>query len=330
MRPCEAVLRHDTPFSARGSATVTAHRVLRIFIPRSVFWAAVFLAALPLTARAAFSEPAPVARIIYTADTLGYVHPCTTCGGSSQGGLARRVALLPKLAAETARPLVLAGPGEFYTDRAEVEPDKAERLTPIFHAAFSAMPYTAVYLSENSSAALKKASLPDLPNAVPLGNMPVTRSFRAGTLTVGCVFLPSGKKEDGGPDPEQVLAAQQAAREASSAADLVVAVSPWGIYAENSLMPSLAGYFHIVLGGGRGIAVPGQATGDPGSPGPLWARSDRRGRAINVLDIYALPLANSPWLEGVHFSSRLVFLDPSLPEEPAIRSLVDKLGNGFE
>ena len=95
--------------------------------------------------------------------------------------------------------------------------------------------------------------------------------------------------------------------------------------AENALAASFAGYFHIVLGGGEGIAVPGQTTGEPGSPGPLWARSDRRGRAVNVLDIFAVPAPGSPWLEGINFASRLVFLDPELPQDETVLDLLRDL-----
>lgn len=273
-------------------------------------------AARPAPAVAAF----PAARIIYTADTLGFLHPCVSCGGASQGGLARRVALLPKLAAETAQPLIIAGPDEFYADRESPAPGHAARVAPVLLTAFSRMPYTAIYLSPPAARDLQAHALATPPNAVAVADAPVTRMFRAGNLTAACVFLPAG---NGAPDQDQVLAAQVAAKEAAKGADIVIGISPWGMRAENSLAPSFAGYFHIILGGGHGIAVPGQASGDPATPGPLWVRSDRQGRACNVLDIFTAP--GTPWLDGVHFTSRLEFLAPDLPEDPAIRELASDL-----
>lgn len=260
----------------------------------------------------------PAARIIYTADTLGYTQPCRTCGNASQGGLARRAALLPKLAAEYARPLVIAGPNEFYADRSEAHAEHAAKLAPALHAAFGRMPYTAVYVSPAAMADFQKHGLPLLSNGVAVVDKPITEVFRAGSMVAACVFLPAGTDENGGPTPEQVLAAQAAAREAAPKADVVIGISPWGMRAENFLAPSLAGYFHIILGGGVGIAVPGQASGGAGVPGPLWVRSDRRGRAVTVVDIFSLPVAGSGWLDGIHFSSRLVFLEPELPRDPAV------------
>lgn len=259
-------------------------------------------------------------RVIYTADTLGYIQPCRTCGGAAQGGLARRAALLLKLTAEHARPLVIGGPNEFYADRPEADEERAAEIGPALHAAFGRMPYTAVYISSAAMADFQKHGLPPLPNGVPVADKPVTELFRARGMITACVFLPAGANGDGTPTPEQVLAAQAAAREAAARADVVIGVSPWGMRAENLLAPSLAGYFHIILGGGVGIAVPGQASGDAGAPGPLWVRSDRRGRAINVVDIFSLPAAGGAWLDGVHFSSRLVFLEPELPEDSAVEN----------
>lgn len=299
--------------SLRAARFLAARFFLRVGL------ACAFLAFTPLPGAAAgFGASAPAARIIYTADTLGYIQPCQTCGGASQGGLARRAALLPKLAAEHAQPLVIAGPSEFYADRLEADEAHAAKIGPALHAAFGRMPYTAVYVSPVAMADFQKHGMAALGNGVVVADKPVTELFRVGGMVAACVFLPAGLGEDGGPTPEQVLAAQVAAREAAAGADVVIGISPWGMRAENRLAGEFAGYFHIILGGGVGIAVPGQASGGAGAPGPLWVRSDRRGRAINVVDIFSLPATGSAWLEGIHFSSRLVFLEPELVEDSAV------------
>ncbi|MDL2209885.1 hypothetical protein LJC26_03670 [Desulfovibrio sp. OttesenSCG-928-O18] len=295
-------------------------RALRFRVTR--YFLALCLALLPCAAQAAsFASARPAARIIYTADTLGYLHPCSTCGGA-QGGLARRAHLLPLLVAESPRTLVLAGPGEFYADRTTPDPENADKLAKVLHAAFTKMPYAGVYLSPTVENERRRLSLPALVNGVPVTDTPVINYYRAGRFPVACVFLPMGKGDKGAPTPEQVLAAQNAAREAGNKARLVVAISPWGMVAENTLLPEFTGYFHIVLGGGPGIALPGQ-TMRAGTAGPVWIRSDRRGRAVNVLDILSLPdTRTSPWIEGIHFSSRLVFLEKDLPENEEVKEII--------
>lgn len=302
--------------------------MLRLAVTR-VFFRSPFLfcclligASLPVSAAgSAPGTPFPAtgsARIVYTADTLGEVNPCVTCGDTPLGGLARRAALLRSLAAEGDRPLILAGPDEFHSDKEGGPSPRPDGRAAALYAAFGHIPYTAIYLSPAASRDMHANALAPPPAAVPVAEKPVTRFFRAGSLAVACVFLPAGSTPDSGPAPEQILAARQAAMEAARDASCVIAVSPWGIRAESALAPSFGGYFHILLGGGKGIAVPGQPTGDAGSPGPLWARSDRRGRAVSVLDILSLPAPGSPWLEGVNFSSRLVFLESGLPQDEAI------------
>lgn len=315
--PC----RNDALFPPFASV-----RALRSLVTRGFLCALLAAVLSPTeTSAARFDHAAPAVHIIYTADTLGYLHPCVGCGGSSQGGLARRVALLPKIAAATVNPLVIAGPDEFYADREAPSGDTAKAMGHVLHEAFSRMPYTAIYLSPAAVRDMKTHSLALPPNGVAVASEPVTRVFRAGNLAAACIFLPSGTGGSGEPGPDQILAAQVAAKEAAKTADLVIGISPWGMRAENSLAASFTGYFHILLGGGHGIALPGQATGDLGTPGPLWVRSDRKGRAINVLDIFSVPAHGSPWLEGVHFTARLEFLALSLPEDEETVNIIGKL-----
>ncbi|MDR3074374.1 MAG: hypothetical protein LBV01_06615 [Deltaproteobacteria bacterium] len=263
-----------------------------------------------------------MARIVYTADTLGQIHPCASCGDNAQGGLARRARLLRVLAAETPRPLILAGPNEFYADKDDGAPGDRGKTAALLREAFAAMPYAAIYFSDADAARLRQSGLALPPSGVAVGGSPVVRFFQSGAFTAGCVFLPPGDGPRGTPTPEQLAAAQQAARKAAARARLVIGIAPWGILAENARMPDLAGYFSLVLGGGPGIAVPGQATGSDAAPGPLWARADRLGRALTVLDIHSLPEGPaSPWIEGLHFTSRLIPLEKELPEDEAIRAL---------
>lgn len=292
----------------------------------------VALFCFPLPAKAALlpgAAPA-TARIVYTANTLGQIYPCSSCSGASQGGLARRAAFLAQIAAETQRPLILAGPYEFYADKQSPIAANEALLTPVLHAAFNAMPYSAVYLSPLAARAVHAPNLPPFPKGVPIGDEPVVHFFRAGKLTAACIFLPYGKNEKGAPTPSQVAAFQKIALANKPNASLVVAVSPWGMFAENAMGAALAGHVDILLGSGLGLAVPGQGMDAGGSPGPLWVRPDHRGGSVNVLDIYSLPKPGVAWLEGVHFSSRLVFLEQTLPENATVRAIISAIPKDLE
>ena len=114
--------------------------------------------------------------------------------------------------------------------------------------------------------------------------------------------------------------------EADAKATVIIGVWTRGMRAENTAMASLSGYIQIRPGGGQGLAMPGQATGMAASPGPLWVRSDRMGRAVTVVDIHALPEPPSAqWLEGIHFTPGLVLLDESVPEDAAVADIARAL-----
>lgn len=308
-----------------------AHRVeaKRVFLHLPAALGIVFLYSAPLRADVPF-EPSPLVSIVYTAETKGAVHVCASCDGSL-GGLARRAPALAKISASRPGSLIIAGSGEFYADREEGDPAMEESLTRIWHAAFEHMPYNAVYVSLEAAACFARAALPPPSNGVVVAQAPVVRFFRAGRLVVGCVFFPQGLAENNAPTADQIHAVRQAGAEAAAKTDLVVGVSPWGMRAENACTSLLAGYFHILLGGGPGVAVSGQATGDHASPGPLWVRSDRLGRAVTVLDVFAIPDKAAPqWLDGLHFSSRFALLDASIPQDEILLESIALAPEGAE
>ncbi|CAK7049724.1 MAG: hypothetical protein DELT_00987 [Desulfovibrio sp.] len=288
----------------------------------------VFCAAPPADAALGFSPAVPLARILYTADTFGYLHPCVSCSSGSQGGMARRAALLRTLTHGQKRPLVLAGPNEFADDSRRTTDLPADNKLHALHGAFSRMPYTAVYLTPRTADRFAELKLPALPSGVVVSAKPVVEYYRAGDLTVACVFFPAGAQEHGKPTQEQYSDVMMAAAQAAKNASLIIGVSPWGMHLENALMYGpLFEQFHGIFGSGEGIAIPGQAMNANGVAGPLWVRSDRRGRAVNVLDIYEVPAGEfgkrSAWIDGIHFSSRLVFLEKDLPEDEEVKKIIE-------
>lgn len=310
---------------------------------RRILTACVFLSAFftfccfPYRAEAAFGLPAvSLARLIYTADTFGYLHPCATCGDNTQGGLARRATLLQKITVGQKRPLVIAGPNEFADDSRHFGDLPPGNKLRALHNAFSRMPYTAIYLTPRTAKAFSALNLPVLPKGIVVESKPVTEYYRAGNLTVACVFFPTANwgqenasratATKGNPSQEQLADVMIAGMEAAKNAALVIGVSPWGMHLENSLMYGPAFEpFHIILGAGEGIAVPGQGMSSQGRAGPLWVRADSRGKAVNVLDIYTIPGKGAAWLDGIHFSSHLVFLEKNLPEDGEVLQIISDI-----
>ncbi len=291
------------------------------------------LALLPFSARAElFSGAAPVLRIVYTADSLGYLHPCPTCGGFATGGLARRASLLTEFAAEKIPTLILAGPGEFYADRQRADAAETHALASVQAKSFAAMPYSAIYMSAPAAAWLQKNKAPLPASAIMARRTPVTRVIAPGGRPIGIVFFPAASGPEGAPLPEQVDAVLGAARDLAAGNDLVVGVSPWGMKRENALMRRFAGSFHVILGAGEGLGIPGQAMPPGEAQGPLWARAESMGRAITIIDILAMPGKNGAfqWTEGITFSSREIPLSSAIIEDPMVRDLMRSVPRDIE
>ncbi len=287
---------------------------------------------VPFARAELFSGSSPALRIVYTADGLGYLHPCPVCGGFATGGLARRASVLAEFAAKNIPTLILAGPGEFYADRGHQDASDTRILAGVQAKAFAAMPYAAVYLSAPAAAWLQKNKAATPASAVPLRDAPVSRSFVRGKLSIGVVFFPPAAGKGGTPTPGQTDAVLAAARDLAPTSALLIGVSPWGMQTENLLMRRFAGSFHILLGSGEGLGLPGQVTLPEQPLGPLWARAENMGRSVVVLDILSPP-GRDPhfhWTEGINFSSREIPLSGAIIENPAVKSLMKDMPRDIE
>lgn len=195
-------------------------------------------------------------------------------------------------------------------------------LAPLALQAYTALNYNCVYLSPASAAWFAAHAKSQPPRSVAMADLPVTRTFPAEDKTIGLVLFPPGAGPEGAPTAAQVDAALLAARALQRKADLVIAVSPWGMYVENTLLPRLDGLVHLLLGGGGGVGFPGQ--GSPLRPGLLWTRPDMKGRAVTVIDILSWPVsgASFQWTEGVTYSARELLLNSAVPPDPAMSKLL--------
>ncbi len=283
-------------------------------------------------ARAALFSGGPALRIVYTADSLGYLYPCPVCGGSATGGLARRAGALARLASEKIPTLILAGPGEFYADRALPDAPDTRALAAVQAKAFAAMPYAAVYVSPPAAAWLHKNNAPPPASAVLMRDVPVSRTFTCGNVSVGVVFFPPAAGQGDAPTPEQTDAVLAAARTMAQKHALIIGVSSWGMLAENMLMRRFAGVFHIILGAGTGMGLPGQVMLPGQALGPIWARAENKGRSIVVLEILTPPGRDPQfqWVEGINFNIREVPLAGSVIEDPSIKSLMKSVPQDIE
>lgn len=155
-----------------------------------------------------------------------------------------------------------------------------------------------------------------------MADLPVTRTFPADDKTIGVVLFPPGSGPEGTPTSAQVDAALLAARTLQRKADFIIAISPWGMYVESTLLPRLDGLVHLLLGGGGGVSFPGQ--GSPLRPGLLWARPDMKGRAVTVIDILSWPAngVSFQWTEGGTYSARELLLDTTVLPDPAMSKLL--------
>lgn len=233
--------------------------------------------------------------------------------------------MFTQLRGEGAFTLTLAGPGEFLPDRPIAPPPaqaKPTVLAPLALKAYTLLNYNCMYLSPASAAWFAAHAKTQPPRSVPMADLPVTRTFPADDKIIGLVLFPPGAGPEGAPTAAQADAALLAARTLQRKADFIIAVSPWGMYAESALLPRLDGLVHLLLGGGGGVGFPGQ--GSPLRPGLLWARPDMKGRAVTVIDILSWPVngASFQWTEGVTYAARELLLNNTVLPDPAMSKLL--------
>ena len=219
--------------------------------------------------------------------------------------------------------LTLAGPGEFLPDRS-IPPATADHalLSTLALKAYTLLGYNCIYLSPAAATWFTANAKALPPRSIPMAQAPITKIFPTDDKTVGLVLFPPGAGPEGAPTEAQIDAALLAARGLQRKADIIIAISPWGMYAESTLLPRLDGLVHLLLGGGGGVGFPGQ--GSTRRPGLLWTRPDIKGRAITVIDILSWPTPGSSfqWTEGVTYSARELPLSSTVAADPAMSKLL--------
>lgn len=225
---------------------------------------------------------------------------------------------------------MLAGPHEFLADNPflyghHAKGEAKNSLPPPSEAAkalaaYRLLAFDAGWLSARSGRWLQEGG-GGLPSGFELVEAaPVSRVLQSPLGPIGLVLFPEGPTPGKSPTPEQRALVLEAGRKLAPNCVLVIGISPWGYVGERDFLPEARGVFSCIFGGGEGVgfgfSVPEK------SPDVLWLRPDSQGRAVNVLELFALPAKGAPWKEGQHFEAWLEFLDDSFRADPAMLNIV--------
>ena len=243
--------------------------------------------------------------------------------------MARRATLLAELREQSAHPVIhLVGADEFVADRPASAKALERPVSPhMVKALYKHLGVDAGYLSAASSAWFGAEGLPD--NLYRIETTPQTSLLVRGGLRVALVFLPTlaAMGQDAGAALVPVL--QRSLQEARSAADVLVAVSPWGFEAEEALSPQLARYADVLVGGGSGAPFAEErvrVSGQPDAPDMLWIRPDVDGRCSSIVHV-ARP-SKSTAAKGqqaaFRFSAQEICPDTRFDPDPAVETLLSR------
>ena len=221
----------------------------------------------------------------------------------------------------------LAGGFELAPGNGEGWPENAP-APGVLVAAYETLGYDAGQLTAVESARLSKAGVRPPRNWLPADTLRVQGLPLPGGGAVAVLLLP----ELSPPAAEEELLARaakavdKAVREAQRTARLVIAVSPWGMAAEQTFLErqerAKAALPDILLGAGPG---PGFAGRIAAGGRTLWLRAAGRGRAVNRVDVLAWPerAKGFAWGEGVNIVFGLQGLDESIADDDAVARLLD-------
>ena len=131
--------------------------------------------------------------------------------------------------------------------------------------------------------------------------------------------LPSGYSRV--PD-DQLPLIEAALRSAHEAFDLVIAVSPWGFFAEKDFLGKAETVPHVLLGSGPGTSFPGNIAADGRT---AWVRPYSRGKAISrvTLNVWPKKGLDFKWVAGDHIAFAVDGLSDTYQEKPAVLNLLE-------
>jgi hypothetical protein len=215
------------------------------------------------------------------------------------------------------------GPGEFWADegRAPLTPEESKRglLNPEqILGAYNRFMAQCIYLSPQTQAWMgeRVKSLPA--NYLRMGGTAQSRIIPVSGGQVGIVCFAQADKRS---LQEARNDALEAGRKLRGQVDLLIGVSPWGSDAERAFADQADGLYHIILGGGPGYGFGASVPGK--NKGLLWARPEREGITVNLVEIKAWPdPALHIWEREANYTAEVIMLGPSIPSDPVILELL--------
>ena len=223
--------------------------------------------------------------------------------------MARRATVLERYRRDPVPTLTLVGADEFSPDTELPDPAKTGDASPeAVRAVYDALHVDCGMLSAGA-AAWFGSSRPR--NFFEVGDTPVTKRFHVGGVPVAVILFPplsaGGTPETEAPTPK-LLASVLAAADAASDAAIRIGISPWGFEGEFAVREALEQRYHLLLGGGPGVAFAGEV---------------KDGRSVMAIDIMALPEPGVPfaWEWGLSMQAQEVRLTSAIPSDPRMEAL---------
>lgn len=239
--------------------------------------------------------------------------------------MARRATALQEYrAAAAGYPLFLIAGGHSFLPQDGQTPDA--RLTAALSKAYSRLAYDFGLLTPAEAAHLRALNIPLPSNWIVQSSRLETVLRTKGAITLGIVILPALAKETQVNPPEELRKEISAAAERlRDKADLVVALSTWGVLAEQNLLETSPPRFDVFLGTGQGIGITGRLMNEDAL---FWMRAYDKGKALQRIDVLSLSKKDQSaivWRQGKNISWSTIPLGEKIYSDPGMLELFDSL-----
>lgn len=189
--------------------------------------------------------------------------------------------------------------------------------------AYDAFGYDLGLVNSEEAAHFKQATVP-FPKAFSEIDGLRYQAFKRNGVRVGVLIFPELKTSKE-PGIKMKRAIERMCTQRRKETDLLIGISPWGYWGEQSYLKSMPqNTVDILLGSGPGVEV----TGMPMVDGHVWwSRAYARGKHVLRIDIDALPRSSRIWEENGDIIAQSVVLTDGFVEDTQIFSIIGKALN---
>ena len=219
--------------------------------------------------------------------------------------------------------LLIGGPFEFAMSAESVLYD--DQATALVRA-LGTMDYDFGCLTDFEAEFFEDMGLAPPPGWVVLDSAQTVSLDTADGHRVALVLFPPLPKDAQAPPKNLARSLENRMEEAREDHELVVALSPWGYWAEQAYLESTKAGPDILLGAGMGLEIQGKLMA---GGRVLWVRAFGKGKSVNRMDLYAWPDRDGSWAWTEDETIRAQFgtLRETVPEDPEVlRILSGTLG----